>query len=164
MSRVRDNSSDAVAAIAGRESASRGRQRHRRIVVKAGTNVLAGSRTDGGVDTDVMASLADQISLLAAVDGTQTLLVTSGAIAAGRQALAERVAVPAIPDIPTRQVLAALGQSRLMSTYAGLFEQQGIVCVPGAAHHQGHGAAAVVPEHPQYVAVPVGPGRPAHRE
>ena len=127
MSRVRDNSSDAVAAIASRELAAGGMRTHRRIVVKAGTNVLAGSRTDGGVDTDVMASLADQISLLAAVDGTQTLLVTSGAIAAGRQALSERIAVPAIPDIPTRQVLAALGQSRLMSTYAGLFEQRGIV-------------------------------------
>jgi len=96
-------------------------------VVKAGTNVLAGGKADGGVDTDMMASLADQISLLAAVDGTQALLVTSGAIAAGRQALAERIAVPAIPDIPTRQVLAALAQSRLMSTYAGLFEQRGIV-------------------------------------
>ena len=73
-----------------------------------------------------MAALADQISRLALGDGVQVLLVTSGAIAAGRQALAERVAVPAIPDIPTRQVLAALGQSRLMSMYAGLFEQRGI--------------------------------------
>ncbi len=127
MSTVGNSSGFGAAAVAGRESASRGRQRHRRIVVKAGTNVLAGGKADGGVDTDMMASLADQISLLAAVDGTQALLVTSGAIAAGRQALAERIAVPAIPDIPTRQVLAALGQSRLMSTYAGLFEQRGIV-------------------------------------
>lgn len=127
MSTVGNRSGYGAAAIAGRESASHGRQRHRRIVVKAGTNVLAGDRADGGVDTDVMTSLADQISLLAAVDGTQALLVTSGAIAAGRQALAERIAVPAIPDIPTRQVLAALGQSRLMSMYSGLFEQRGIV-------------------------------------
>ena len=126
MSMVRDNSGY-VSAAAGREFTSPGRPAYRRIVVKAGTNVLAGGRADGGLDADVMAGLADQISRLAAVDGIQTLLVTSGAIAAGRQALAERVAVPAIPDIPTRQVLAALGQSRLMGMYAGLFEQRGIV-------------------------------------
>ena len=126
MSTVRNNPGYASAATAGRESASPGQAAYRRIVVKAGTNVLAGGRSDGGLDADVMAGLADQLSRLAAVDGIQTLLVTSGAIAAGRQALAERVAVPAIPDIPTRQVLAALGQSRLMSMYAGLFEQRGI--------------------------------------
>ena len=127
MSTVRNNPGYASASTAGRESAANGQPAYRRIVVKAGTNVLAGGRSDGGLDADVMAGLADQISCLAAVDGIQTLLVTSGAIAAGRQALAERVAVPAIPDIPTRQVLAALGQSRLMSSYAVLFEQRGVV-------------------------------------
>lgn len=127
MSTLGNNSGQASVVAAGRESASGPLPTHRRIVVKAGTNVLAGGGSDGGLDTAVMASLADQISLLAAVDGTQALLVTSGAIAAGRQALAERIALPAVPDIPTRQVLAALGQSRLMSMYAGLFEQRGMV-------------------------------------
>ena len=128
MTTVRNNPGyTSTEATAGRESAPRGQAAYRRIVVKAGTNVLAGGSADGGLDTDVMASLADQISRLASVDGMQVLLVTSGAISAGRQALAERVAVPAIPDIPTRQVLAALGQSRLMSMYAGLFEQRGVV-------------------------------------
>ena len=122
MSTGRNNSGcTAVAA-----SHAHGRQSHRRIVVKAGTNVLAASGSDGGLDTEVMAGIADQIYRLAMEDGAQVLLVTSGAIAAGRQALAERIAVPAVPDIPTRQVLASLGQSRLMSMYAGLFEQQGI--------------------------------------
>ncbi len=100
---------------------------YRRIVVKAGTNVLAGGNSRDGVDTEVMASLVDQMARLADSGGVQLVLVTSGAIAAGRQALAERVAVPAVPDIPTRQVLAALGQSRLMSTYTGMFEQHGVV-------------------------------------
>ena len=127
MSIVGNNSGYGAVAAPGRESVSPRRQNHRRIVVKAGTNVLAGGTSDGGVDTDVVASLVDQISLLAAVDGSQVLLVTSGAIAAGRQALAQRIAVPAVPDIPTRQVLAALGQSRLMSMYSSLFEQRGVV-------------------------------------
>ncbi len=114
-------------AVAGRNSHHNGEPGYRRIVVKAGTNVLSGGSSRAGVDTEVMASLVDQIARLANADGIQVLLVTSGAIAAGRQALAERVAVPAVPDIPTRQVLAALGQSRLMSAYTGMFEQHGVV-------------------------------------
>ena len=113
------NCADAAAA-AGRWTPA-----YRRIVVKAGTNVLAGSGAAGsagsGPDTAVMADLARQIATLRAQHDVQTMLVTSGAIAAGRQALAERVPLPEVPDIPTRQVLAALGQSRLMHRYADLF-------------------------------------------
>ncbi|MXZ92853.1 MAG: glutamate 5-kinase [Chloroflexi bacterium] len=111
---------------AGAASESPGKGSYRRIVVKAGTNVLAGGNLQGGPDTAVMADLAEQIARLATEDGVQVLLVTSGAIAAGRQAIAEKIALPAVPDIPTRQVLAALGQNRLMAAYAELFERQGI--------------------------------------
>ncbi len=111
----------------GLHSDQNGEPVYRRIVVKAGTNVLSGGGPRGGLDTDVLSTLVDQIARLANSDGVQVLLVTSGAIAAGRQALAERIAVPAVPDIPTRQVLAALGQSRLMSTYTQLFERHGVV-------------------------------------
>jgi glutamate 5-kinase len=114
-------------AVGGRNPEQDTEPTYRRIVVKAGTNVLAGAGSQGGPDTTVMANLVDQMSRLANSDGMQVLLVTSGAIAAGRQVLAETVAVPAVPDIPTRQVLAALGQSRLMSAYTGLFEQHGVV-------------------------------------
>lgn len=103
-----------------------GPPRYQRIVVKAGTNVLTGGTAGGGLDPDVMTALAAQIVQLVKGYGSQALLVTSGAIAAGRQALAETVALPAVPDIPTRQVLAALGQSRLMSVYADLFGRHGI--------------------------------------
>ena len=99
---------------------------YRRIVVKAGTSVLTGGDSQGNLDTAVMADLVAQISRLVNGHPTQALLVTSGAIAAGRQALAETAAVPAIPDIPTRQVLAALGQSRLMNIYADRFARHGV--------------------------------------
>ncbi len=99
---------------------------YRRIVVKAGTSVLTGGDSQGNLDTAVMADLVAQISQLVNGHPTQALLVTSGAIAAGRQALAETAAVPAIPDIPTRQVLAALGQSRLMNIYADRFARHGV--------------------------------------
>ena len=105
----------------GREGAAGRRPAYRRIVVKAGTNVLAGGGA-GGPDLAVMADLARQIALLRTQYEVQVMLVTSGAIAAGRQTLAERVVqLPEVPDIPTRQVLAALGQSRLMHQYADLF-------------------------------------------
>ena len=99
---------------------------YRRIVVKAGTSVLTGGDSQGNLDTAVMADLVAQISRLVNGHPTQALLVTSGAIAAGRQALAETAAVPAVPDIPTRQVLAALGQSRLMNIYADRFARHGV--------------------------------------
>ena len=127
MSALRSRSvSDSHVAVVGADADSAGRVAYRRIVVKAGTNVLAGGNAQGGPDTAVMADLAAQIARLAIHDGAQILLVTSGAIAAGRQALAEKIALPAVPDIPTRQVLAALGQSRLMSAYAELFEHHGV--------------------------------------
>ena len=116
------SSPDAVVQSA---SSQPGTIAYRRIVVKAGTNVLAGDNSSGGPDLAVMSDLAEQISRLSAA-GAQVVLVTSGAIAAGRQALAEKIALPAVPDIPTRQVLAALGQSRLMSVYADLFAQRGV--------------------------------------
>ena len=90
---------------------------YHRIVVKAGTSVLTGDAGDA-LDIGVMRDLVSQIAQLQGVDGAQMILVTSGAIAAGRQSAAE---TPAIPDIPTRQVYAALGQSRLMHIYADLF-------------------------------------------
>ena len=95
---------------------------YNRIVVKAGTSVLTGE-SGHALDPHVMRDLVSQIAELRGMDGAQMLLVTSGAIAAGRQSAAE---TPAIPDIPTRQVHAALGQSRLMHIYADLFADHGI--------------------------------------
>ncbi len=95
---------------------------YHRIVVKAGTSVLTGDAGDT-LDISVMRDLVSQIAQLHEMDGAQMLLVTSGAIAAGRQSAAE---TPSIPDIPTRQVYAALGQSRLMHIYADLFASHDI--------------------------------------
>jgi glutamate 5-kinase len=93
---------------------------YRRIVVKAGTNVLTGGSDE--LDYNLMTSLVAQIADLHS-RGMEVLLVTSGAIAAGGHLLdtaRER------EDIPFRQVLAAVGQSRLMHTYAQLFEKHSI--------------------------------------
>ncbi|MSQ05992.1 MAG: glutamate 5-kinase [Dehalococcoidia bacterium] len=94
---------------------------YRRIVVKAGTSVLTfaeGRRR--GLDLATLTDLTRQISLLRREQGIEVLLVTSGAIAAGREGLGESWSDLG-RDIPSRQVLAAVGQSRLMHTYQELF-------------------------------------------
>jgi glutamate 5-kinase len=93
---------------------------YRRIVVKLGTSLLTG----GGnrLDRDVMSNLAAQIARLQE-RGAEIVVVTSGAIAAGRYKLS---LTEKIKDIPYKQVLASVGQSRLMNTYEQLFEQHNI--------------------------------------
>lgn len=95
--------------------------RYRRIVVKAGTSVLTGGSGQSGLDLAVMADLARQISYLRREFSAEVLLVTSGAIAAGRQALGEEAETRLNRDILTRQVLAAMGQGHLMRSYQEFF-------------------------------------------
>ncbi|MCH2525287.1 MAG: glutamate 5-kinase [Dehalococcoidia bacterium] len=93
---------------------------YNRIVIKAGTNVLTGGNDD--LDLGIMSSLVRQISAMR-MKGKDVLLVTSGAIAAGRQTFGN---VNTGKDVPFRQVLAAIGQSRLMHIYEDMFSEHGI--------------------------------------
>ena len=95
--------------------------RYRRIVAKFGTNVLTagGDRLDGAV----MAGLVGQVACLRE-RGAEVIVVTSGAIAAGRHRLGggrDR------KDMPYRQVLAAIGQGDLMQVYQQLFAGHGLI-------------------------------------
>ena len=74
----------------GRSSA----RRYKRVIIKAGTNVL----TNGAdrLDKAVLASLASQMARLRK-DGLEVLLVTSGAVAAGREVLASGLNQRGIP-------------------------------------------------------------------
>ncbi len=90
---------------------------HRRVVVKIGTNLLTGGST--GLDATAMAGIVTQIAALRARGG-EAIVVSSGAIAAGRDLLRERAGQP------SDQVLAAVGQSRLMSIWDELFHAQGM--------------------------------------
>ena len=91
-----------------------GALRYRRIVVKAGTNVLTGG---GDLDLEVIGSLVRQLASVHS-SGAEVVLVTSGAVAAGSHALGLS---RGRSDIPFRQALAAVGQGRLMHTYEQLF-------------------------------------------
>lgn len=93
---------------------------YKRIVVKLGTNLLAGDT--GRLDEVVMSSLAAQVAHLHH-QGLELVLVSSGAIAAGRHKLGLD---KKLKGIPYRQVLAAVGQSRLMDAYGQLFAKHDI--------------------------------------
>ncbi|NMC49051.1 MAG: glutamate 5-kinase [Desulfovibrio sp.] len=90
----------------------------RRVVVKVGSAVLAGP---GGVDQQVVADLARQVAGLAA-EGREILMVSSGAVAAGRGVIASHYN-PA--SVPHRQAASAIGQSRLIHAYDQEFARHG---------------------------------------
>jgi glutamate 5-kinase len=95
-------------------------KRYRRVVAKVGTNLL----TAGGdsLDRPTIASLVAQVAALQEA-GLDVVVVTSGAIAAGRDALGVG---KGRRDVPFNQMLAAVGQGRLMHLYHELFQQHGI--------------------------------------
>lgn len=92
-----------------------------RLVVKVGSQVLCDP--DGRLSLAVLERLVEQVVGLRAA-GLEVVLVTSGAVAAGAGACGE--VVPTNP-VARRQVLAAVGQVRLMQTYRALFEAHGVV-------------------------------------
>ena len=88
----------------------------RRLVIKLGTNVLTAG-TDR-LHRPRMVELVRQIAE-ARVLGIEVVLVSSGAVAAGR----ERLQFPARRrDLPIKQLMAAVGQSRLMHLYEQIFD------------------------------------------
>lgn len=93
---------------------------YHRIVVKLGTKLLTGGSNQ--LDKDIMSNLAAQIARLHQ-QGLELLIVSSGAIAAGRHKLG---LTKDIKGLPHRQVLSSVGQNSLMNVYENLFSQHGI--------------------------------------
>lgn len=97
-------------------------KKEKRIVVKIGSNVLA--KSNQGLDTDRIAALTKQISAIHK-QGIEVILVSSGAVASGRSL----VELPAKMDVVSqRQILASVGQVKLLNIYAGMFEKEGLLC------------------------------------
>jgi glutamate 5-kinase len=94
----------------------------KRLVVKIGSNVLA--KSNEGLDLDRIEQLTKQISSLHKT-GIEVILVSSGAVASGRSL----IDLPAKMDVVSqRQILASVGQVKLLNIYAGLFEKEGLLC------------------------------------
>ncbi len=87
-----------------------------RIVIKVGTSTLTNGTNR--LHRQTMLGIAQQLATLHQ-GGHEVLLVSSGAQAAGR----ERLGFPDLSkSLPAKQMLSAVGQSRLMQFYAELFE------------------------------------------
>ena len=93
---------------------------YKRIVVKLGTSLLTGGSDH--LDQEAMSGLVNQVAQLHK-QGRELIVVSSGSIALGKYKLGLS---RKIKGIPYRQVLASVGQSRLMHVYDRLFQQHNI--------------------------------------
>lgn len=98
------------------------------VVIKVGSAVLTDAQ---GLNAAVLDSLAGQLARLAAPgtglpDGRRLVLVSSGAVAAGRTALAARGRQVETTGLAARQAAAAVGQGRLMQAWDTAFHVHGM--------------------------------------
>ncbi len=97
----------------------------RRVVIKVGSAVLT---TSDGLNSDAIDRLAAQLSTLHDRN-IDIVLVSSGAVAAGRQRICERTRQCRrdYTDMASRQAASAVGQGRLMHDYDEAFARHGKV-------------------------------------
>lgn len=93
----------------------------RRLVLKLGTSVLTAGSPQ--LNRPRMLDIVRQCARLYAA-GVEVVVVSSAAIIAGRERLGGR---PLPQAMPAKQMLAAVGQSRLMAHYEQFFDIYGIV-------------------------------------
>lgn len=90
-----------------------------RLVIKIGSNILTAG--NGGLDMEMVRTFADDISAVQDA-GHETVVVSSGAVAAGMKKL-DLTEKP--KDIVLKQAAAAVGQSSLMWAYERCFGAHG---------------------------------------
>jgi glutamate 5-kinase len=91
----------------------------KRVVVKIGSAVLTG---EDGLNQEIMESLAQEVSFLLK-SGKEAILVSSGAVAAGKKRLG--LQVDRNLELKEKQGAAAIGQSTLMRFYEDIFDRLG---------------------------------------
>jgi glutamate 5-kinase len=91
-----------------------------RLVVKCGTSTLTAGTSQ--LSAPRLVEIAQQIAHLRTTT-PEVIVVTSGAVAAGR----ERLNLTQLPkDLPVKQMLSAIGQPRLMAMYEQIFGLYGL--------------------------------------
>jgi len=92
------------------------------VAIKVGSNVITNKQ--GFPDEQVIGNISSQIKNLREL-GYQVLLISSGAVAAGRSLFQ----FPKKADtVIQRQVLASIGQVKLISLYKDVFDKQNMLC------------------------------------
>ena len=86
-----------------------------RISIKVGSNVI--TQSDGSLNDDRILRIVEDVAILYK-QGIEVILITSGAVAAGR---GEVTPSKKTNIVAAKQVWAAIGQVKLMSSYQFLF-------------------------------------------
>ena len=95
---------------------------YKRIIVKIGSNVF--TNEEGLPDIKRISHLVEQIAAIKK-QGKEVILVSSGAVASGRSLITVSEKYDAVA---ARQLLASIGQVKLINTYSQLFERFNILC------------------------------------
>ena len=95
---------------------------YKRIIVKIGSNVF--TNDEGLPDIKRINHLVEQIATIKK-QGKEVILVSSGAVASGRSLITVSEKYDAVA---ARQLLASIGQVKLINTYSQLFERFNILC------------------------------------
>jgi glutamate 5-kinase len=91
-----------------------------RIAIKVGSNVI--TQTDGSLNDGRILRLVEDIAILYK-QGIEVILISSGAVAAGRSEVSPSKKTNIVA---AKQIWAAIGQVKLMSSYQFLFGKYGI--------------------------------------
>jgi glutamate 5-kinase len=91
-----------------------------RIVIKVGSNVI--TQADGSLNNGRILRLVEDVAILYK-QGIEVILISSGAVAAGRN---EVLPSKKTNIVAAKQIWAAIGQVKLMSSYQFLFGKYGI--------------------------------------
>ncbi len=92
------------------------------IVIKIGTDALS---KGGKPEVPLLKKLVAEIATLKK-DGHHVVVVSSGAVGAGRAFIKGAYEITARSEIIEKQLLASIGQPRLMNTYTRLFSTHGL--------------------------------------
>ena len=95
---------------------------YHRIVIKIGSNVF--TQQDGLPDLKRIGHLVEQIAAIKK-QGKEVILVSSGAVASGRSMITVSEKSDAVA---ARQLLASIGQVKLINTYSSLFGAFDMLC------------------------------------
>lgn len=95
---------------------------YKKIVIKVGTNVI--SKDNGLLDYEQIENLVEQISYLKKQQ-VEIILVSSGAVGAGRSMINLDTNTNMVIR---RQILASIGQPKLLNTYSDMFEKHKYIC------------------------------------
>ncbi|MCJ7448619.1 MAG: glutamate 5-kinase [Bacteroidales bacterium] len=94
--------------------------RYNKIAIKVGSNVI--TQSDGSLNTGRMLRIVEDVAILNK-QGLEVILISSGAVAAGRSSITPSKKTNIVS---AKQIWAAIGQVKLMSTYQFLFSKYGI--------------------------------------